>query len=424
MSRSVRWRTVGPVRGILARSLRAARNHPAITDVVVALALAIAAILAAEVVFDDIARFDPTFAVPSGVVPAMLLVTLPLALRRRFPLATGVAVAGGLVFGRQVFDVYEQAVSVLAVYLAIYSAARYGEGRWRVPALLAATGIVAAEIVDEIFFVPETAPVPVNSFFLVYNLVILALPWWLGSSMRTRHRRELQLADQAAELRHEREENARRAVFEERVRIARELHDVVAHHVSVMGIQAGAARRVLARRPESAEKALVAIESASRQAVVEMDHLLGVLRREGELDALAPQPGLADLDELVADVGRAGLAVELQLDGERAEVPRTVELSAYRIVQEALTNTLKHSNGRRASVLLRYRPDALELEVDDDGAGNGPPPGTAGAGAGAGGHGLIGMRERVGLHGGHLRAGPRPDGGFSVRARFPLEGRP
>ena len=205
-------------------------------------------------------------------------------------------------------------------------------------------------------------------------------------------------------------------MLDERVRIARELHDVVAHHVSVMGVQAGAARRVMRQQPEKAEEALASIEGSSRQAVLELQRLLGILRREGQDDALAPQPDLARLPELVAQAGGDELTVELRVEGEPRPLPGTVELSAYRVIQEALTNTHKHARATHSTVRVAYGPSALEVEVVDDGRGGAAPAG--------GGHGLIGMRERVRLHGGHLRAGPRPGGGFAVHATFPLDGRP
>jgi len=195
------------------------------------------------------------------------------------------------------------------------------------------------------------------------------------------------------------------------------LHDVVAHHVSVMGIQAGAARSVMRTQPERAEEALTSIESSSRQAVVELHHLLGFLRRDDQQDGLAPQPDLSRLSELVADAGGGGggdaLQVRLQIEGEPRPLPSTLELSAYRVIQEALTNTRKHADATTSTVRVAYRPTMLEIEVLDDGRG--------GAAAANGGHGLIGMRERVGLHGGHLRAGSRPEGGFAVYATFPVD---
>jgi signal transduction histidine kinase len=216
-----------------------------------------------------------------------------------------------------------------------------------------------------------------------------------------------------------RDSEARRRVAEERVRIARELHDLVAHHVSVMGVQAGAARRVMGRQPEKAAEALSSIEASSRQAVEELHRLLGFLRREGEADERAPQPGLAQLRDLVAEATQGELVVDLAIEGDPRPLPPTLEVSAYRVVQEALTNSRKHSRGTTANVRLRYGTDTLEVEVLDDGLALAERPvGTER------GHGLIGMRERASLHGGHVKAGPRPGGGFAVHATFPLDGKP
>ena len=201
------------------------------------------------------------------------------------------------------------------------------------------------------------------------------------------------------------------------MRIARELHDVVAHHVSVMGVQAGAARRIMAKAPDKAEAALSSIEAASRQAVEELHRTLGFLRQGDDADDLAPQPGVAQLDDLVHQLDRAKLAVDIAVEGEPRPLPRTLEVSVYRIVQEALTNTLKHAGAATATVRLRYEPTAFEVEVADNGRGNPDAPDRP-----VGGHGLMGMRERVSLHGGHLVAGPGEAGGFVVRARFPLDG--
>ncbi len=363
---------------------------------------------------------DPTFRPlsPAVVLASMLLLSLPLALRRRLPLTTAGTVVAAFLFNRVVLDVDEESMTVLVGSFALYSAAAHGEGRSRVPVLSVCVSVIVAEVVREIYFgVPAVAgKVLTQGFIVFYNLVLLAMPCALGSLVRTLRQRQRELAERSRQLEVEREENARRAVFDERVRIARELHDVVAHHVSVMGVQAGAARLVMEREPVKAAEALAGVEVSSRQAVVELHRLLGFLRREGETDDLAPQPSLRQLDGLVAQMAGADLAVELVVDGEPLPLPPTVELSAYRIVQEALTNTLKHASASQAEVHLRYRPGEVEVEVVDDGLGG------SGAPAGAGGHGLIGMRERVGLHGGRLIAGPRPEGGFAVRATFPVDG--
>jgi signal transduction histidine kinase len=274
------------------------------------------------------------------------------------------------------------------------------------------------EVVRELFFTgPDDLHLLYQGFVVAYNAVVLALPWALGSVIRSLREREHELADRAAELQREREENARQAVFAERVRIARELHDVVAHHVSVMGIQAGAARRVMERRPDQATEALASIEASSRQAVSELHRLLGFLRRAGETDEIAPQPRFDELADLVAQSAQGDLAVDLEIEGEPVALAPTLQVSAYRVIQEALTNARKHSDGHRATVRVAYSEAVLEVEVVDDG-----PARSRRGGAAPAGHGLIGMRERAALHGGHLSAGPRPGGGFAVHASFPLDG--
>ena len=210
----------------------------------------------------------------------------------------------------------------------------------------------------------------------------------------------------------ERDVAAREAVVEERARIARELHDAVAHNVSMIVVQAGAERRVLDGASGSTREVLQTIEQIGRSALTEMRRLLGMLRSDTD-DALTPQPGLGDLPALVTQVREAGLPVELRIDGERRELPVGIELSAYRIVQEALTNALKHAGDARATVHVRYGADSLELEIVDDGTG-------AAARVSSGGHGLVGMRERVALYGGRLDAGRRPTGGFAVRVLLPI----
>ena len=210
----------------------------------------------------------------------------------------------------------------------------------------------------------------------------------------------------------EREVAAREAVVEERARIARELHDAIAHNVSMMVVQAGAERRVLNDEQASTREVLATVESIGRGALTEMRRLVGMLRTD-ENDPLTPQPGLADVPRLIEQVRESGLPVELRIEGEPRELPVGLELSAYRIVQEALTNALKHAGDAHASVHVRYGPESLELEVVDDGAGDAMP-------VDSGGHGLVGMRERVALYGGRFEAGRRPAGGFTVRVLLPI----
>jgi signal transduction histidine kinase len=218
--------------------------------------------------------------------------------------------------------------------------------------------------------------------------------------------RRAQLAERERDL------AAREAVVEERARIARELHDAIAHNVSMMVVQAGAERRVLDEKGGTTREVLETIERIGRGALTEMRRLVGMLRSD-VAEPLAPQPGLDDLPTLVGQVCEAGLPVELHVDGERRELPVGIELSAYRIVQEALTNALKHAGESHASVRVHYGADSLELEIVDDGGGVPEP-------LSSGGHGLVGMRERVALYGGHLDAGRRPSGGFAVRVLLPI----
>jgi signal transduction histidine kinase len=207
-------------------------------------------------------------------------------------------------------------------------------------------------------------------------------------------------------------EAGQRAVREERARIARELHDVVGHGVSVMTVQASAVRRLLRPDQEREREALLVVEQTGREALAEMRRMVGVLRRPEEAPTLAPQPSLTHLDKLVEQVREAGLRVQVQIEGNPTQLPPGVDLTAYRLIQEGLTNALKHAEASRADVLVRYGDGEVELLVTDDGRGDGNAQGS--------GHGLVGMRERVSVYGGELDAGPQPGGGFRLRAKLPL----
>jgi signal transduction histidine kinase len=246
---------------------------------------------------------------------------------------------------------------------------------------------------------------------VVFGVVLIGGPWASGVALRLRRQSERRLTVRALELERQREDEARRAVEQERARIARELHDVVAHAISVMVVQARGGRRMLAHDVDESRGAFDIIERTAEQALGEMRRLLGMLRESGEELAHAPQPSLARLDALAEQVRRSGLPVEIETVGDPVDLPPGVDLSAYRIIQEALTNALKHAGPARARVVVRYGEDGLELEVLDDGPGNGN-------GAGSG-HGLIGIRERVAVVGGEIDVGPRAEGGFAVRARLP-----
>lgn len=260
-------------------------------------------------------------------------------------------------------------------------------------------------------------------FFAVLLTVPFVLAWVLGDSMRTRRAYWAQLEEKAARLEKEREAQSRIAVAAERARIARELHDVVAHNVSVMVVQADGAAYVLDAAPEQTRQALETISGTGRQALAEMRRLLGVLRtgEQPESGEYVPQPGVEQLSDLMEQVRGAGLHVDFQVEGEARELPSSVELTAYRIVQEALTNTRKHGGPDvAATVRLAYKEDDLDLLVEDDGRGAQRELYEDGGADGLG-HGLIGMRERVGMVGGTLAAGPRPGGGFRVSAVLPLK---
>jgi signal transduction histidine kinase len=251
---------------------------------------------------------------------------------------------------------------------------------------------------------------PGNYIFLP---AMFAMPWFAGVALQQRAARAEAAEQRAVRLARDREEATQAAIAEERARIARELHDVLGHSVSVMTIQASAVRRVLTPDQKKERDALQAVEQTGREALAEMRRLVGVLRlTEDGLD-LEPQPGLGQVAKLVTQAQELGLAVELRVEGEPIPLPAGVELTAYRLVQEGLTNARKHSEARHTEVRLRYEAHALEVEVCDDGKGA--------AAVDEGGHGLVGMRERVSIYGGEFEAGPRAEGGYRLRARLPVQ---
>ena len=350
------------------------------------------------------------FAGPRPVNTLLFLsVCLTLLWRRRAPLVMLFITVAVLGIQANFFDPPSQPPfsTFIILIVVFYSAAVYGDGR-------------RAVIVAAIAFVMEILVIDIPRFLAGENpgdimpaWVIYLIFWLVGRTIRQRRLQTLQLEDRATRLEIEREENARAAVAEERARISRELHDVVAHSVSVIVVQAQAAQRLLEGEQREARQALGSIETTGRQALTEMRRLLGILRRtEAEL-ALAPQPSLNQLDALIEQLRASGLPVELRIEGEAKPLPPGVDLSAYRIVQEALTNSLKHAGPSHAQVVIHYRADELELEITDDGTGNGE--------GGGAGQGLIGMRERVTLYGGIFESGRRESGGYSVRARLPLD---
>jgi signal transduction histidine kinase len=339
-----------------------------------------------------------------GVCLAILHVA-PLVVRRRWPeLALGAMAVMGVVYVLVGFPPVGLGPAILA---AVYTVAVYRPRSRSVPAVAGVTLAMAVVVVASGTGL-DTA---------VVNIVVFGVAWALGDRNRQAHERAAVEHDRAEGLERTREELARRAVVEERLRIARELHDVVAHALSVIAVQAGAGRMVGEESPATAREALASIETASRSALGEMRRLLMVLRSdEGEVEPLVPSPGLSELEGLVAATVRSGLAVEVHTDGDRVALPVGVDLAAYRIVQEALTNVRKHAHASRASVVVSYDPDALRIEVLDDGVG---PSVNGRLGTG---HGLIGMRERAALYGGTVDAGPGVHGGFRVTARIPCLG--
>jgi signal transduction histidine kinase len=339
---------------------------------------------------------------------------LPLLWRRRAPSATLVAVVLIVMVGqRGLYSWTEQAPIEpwLALLVAIYSVALYDSDRRQTVTLAAGAAFVFA--FDLIASINGAQAGNTWPSWIFYGLAVI-----LGRGLRRRQRLAAALEERTVELEHEREQKARIAVIEERARIARELHDVIAHTVSVIVVQASVERRALGdERPET-RRTLEEIERAGRESLVELRRLLGVLRRTDDVPALAPQPGLAALDGLVDQVRAAGVGIKVHIEGDPVKLPAGLDLAAYRVIQEALTNTLKHAHAWQADVTVRYRQRELALDVVDDGSSNG----NGAAPVAGSGQGLVGMRERAELYGGELRAGRRAAGGFAVHARFPLDG--
>jgi signal transduction histidine kinase len=374
--------------------VRAIRGHPVAGDAVLAGALAV-------FVLQDIFTNSHYLTGPKSIyIPAGLVMTIPLAWRRAAPLIVVSLVMTALAVQSLLLDPSDPYPDseIVPLIVAAYSVAAHSVIRTAAVGGLVslAAGIVWVGIDD--FLLP---------------LVAFGGAWFAGRLVQQRQLYAEAYAERARVLERERDVNARVAAAEERVRLARELHDVVGHSVSVMVVQAGAERLALGEERPSTREALLAIERTGREALAEMSRLLGMLRTSDERLSLAPRPSLADLEGLVATVREAGVRVELRVEGEQLALAPGVDVSAYRIVQEALTNVVKHAGPVNAWVVVRYLDGALELEVSDDG----PAP----VNDGAPGYGLAGMRERVELHGGALEAGARNGGGFAVKARLPAE---
>jgi signal transduction histidine kinase len=344
----------------------------------------------------------------------VLCATVPLAFRRRWPLGVLCVVMGAIALDSVLVGKAPQGLEVLLPALvAVYSVAAHAELR----RALVGLAIGFAGTVIEASLDPEV--VTFGQLVVIEGTFFVGLgggAWLAGRYVRARRLEAERSEHRAERIEREQHELARAAVAAERGRIARELHDVIAHSVSLMGVQAGAVERVLERDPELARESLRSIQATARESVGELRRLLGILRADEEPAGLAPQPGLGALTTLVEESCRAGVVAELAVEGEARPLPPGVELSAYRVAQEALTNVRKHAPGAHVRVVLTYRAAELELCVRNEaGERNGS---YVAAGTGSG---LVGMTERVSLYGGSIDARPQPDGGFLVRARLPVE---
>jgi signal transduction histidine kinase len=336
---------------------------------------------------------------------AIAAIVVPLFFRRRFPFGAPIAV--GVAVGLTAL-VDERLVPKDFIPFVAGCAAVFFVGLLRDRAK-AITGIVLAIGVEAL--VAYRDPLKNLSAFIA-TCIVFGLIWTVAFALGRKFQEADEARERAARAEREREERARSAVTEERARIARELHDVVGHSVSVMTVQASAVRRLLRPEQEREREALLVVERTGREALAEMRRMVGVLRRPEEGPALAPQPSLEHVERLVEQAREAGLSVELRVEGDRQPLPAGVDLTAYRLVQEGLTNALKHARAERAQVVVRYGDGDLEVTVSDNGRG-------AGSGDG-GGHGLMGMRERVAVYGGELEAGPQAEGGYRLRAKLPV----
>ena len=385
-------------------------------DATVAAGMIVLALLGLVVAYDFIEADDGLDEVPTLSASVVLMIALlaPLALRRVRPVAVLLVVTVLFAVAR-VLEVPEGTMTSLALFVAIYSVGAWVADstarQWsRVVAIIASIGLLVWSILGQTDYVNVDA-VLATTFSVVINVAFFAAAWRMGDLARLRQENEAELQRRADQLAVEREERAKRAVVDERVRIARELHDVVAHHVSVMGLQAGAARRILATDPDRALGALTSIEESGRQAVGELQKLVGFLRSGDDSDLHGPQPTLDELDRLLDQTRAAGIPVEKRVIGRERPVPASVALSAYRIIQEALTNTLKHAGSVPTTVVLTYTTGTLDVEVVNRRGAVASTPG--------GGRGLMGMRERVAMVGGTFRSGTTGDGGYRVAASLP-----
>ena len=344
------------------------------------------------------------------VLPAITVIAVLLAFRRRWPVPVAFGIAVTIAVAQPLGHVLDNMTGAVCPFLiAFYTAGSRVVDVRRTVLIWAGLSVI---LVSTAVTLPSNASPGDWSFI---PLVAVGGPLLAGRLVGGQSRLSAALREKNAQLEIEREERARAAVADERARVARELHDVVAHSVSVMVVQAGAARSVMHTDRARAAAAFASVETVGRDALVEMRRLLGMLRPEDEPAQRAPQPGLARLEDLVGRARAAGLDVKLSVSGERPPLAAGLDLAAYRVLQEALTNALKHASGARVSVVVEYSPYELSASVVDDGRRGAASPVVDGSG-----HGITGMRERVALYGGALTAGPTATGGFSVNVRFPL----
>lgn len=372
---------------------------PAIAILVVGLGLVAAALVPASI----------------GTMPLVLAVAIAvgtgvlIAIRRRWPLVVLVVTAAAVL----VEQTYGTSLNFggFALLIAVFTVATEKPRRTSLVVL----AVLPAYLIGAVLLYDTAHPNPSQTVLadFVTAIAIYGTAWLVGDSLRTRRARTAALEARTEQLEREQAEAARVAVQNERALIARELHDMVAHSVSVMVIQASAARRVMDEQPSEANAALESIETTGREALAEMRRLLGLLRSDSAPAPLAPQVGLANLGPLIANARTAGVIVELSIEGTPRPLAAGVDLACFRIVQEAVTNAIKHAAPARAKIHLEYEPGAIVVDIRDDGGRRPPPTGH--------GHGLAGMEERVRLFNGRFEAGPAPGGGFAVHARIPTE---
>jgi signal transduction histidine kinase len=371
-----------------------------------AVAVALAAVVALQL---DVWLLEPSSQPPVRTAIAAAALGLLLLLRRSRPRVLAGATSALLLLqaaaGAHLTSMLTSAIVAMVLTFLV------GLQLSRLPALIAAGALLLGSWADLLLQPSEEHSIASDLVFT--GVVVVGLPWIAGQAVRRYRERVVELERLTAELAEEREQRARLAVLDERHRIAREMHDVVAHSVSLMVVQAGAARRMLETDRDASRQALLAVEEVGREALAELRRVLGLLRGTSEPLGLRPQPGTGQLDALVAGTRGAGLEVDVCVEGEPRPLQAGVDLAVYRVVQEALTNAVKHARATRATVRLAWSVDALEVEVRDDGGGPLVPA--------QGGHGLVGMRERLAAYGGELHAAPRAEGGFALQARIPLE---